>query len=290
MEAAREYGNVKNYLERMVVFLNITMIDEIPQNDDRVYNYMNVVVNYMNYHKNKTSGSSQYNPPLNSSQGIPNTAANMVNFNQNFPSRKPRPRGRMPGSLKNTSFQMDPKPMNPLQSGSFKAPQAMVLSTTQQINSGTNTSSVNRSGSPISLFSNTRGTNFSSRPLNHQPPVANQNNLEKMKQPMHKPNEFFLPPAAKSISQQTTSPQWSPLSVSSSTFDVNTVLSPQAIARSPFLLSSTSTQSGGSPFSSLGSEKLKMQVDPPCPEIKQEPQNPKDPLSHLIQVVRLVLI
>ncbi|KAI3694469.1 hypothetical protein L1987_77434 [Smallanthus sonchifolius] len=299
MEDKINYEKVQTYLERMMTFLNITRVEMVPKNDEMVYNYMNTVINYMSYHMNRPGGSSQQRdpahqpprgpqvqPPLGAmnlqnnpsptlSQRVTNLEASMLNFNQNFPSRRPQltqlTQQRMPSSLNSTSFQT-------------------VLRTTEQINSGPYTSSVIGPGSPISLFSNTTATNFPSHPLNQQPPVANQNfiNLEKMKAPMNKTNKptgskvchgtspllsglvNSLPSTVNPITQQT--------SVSSSRLDVNSMLSPQSIPHSPFLLSSNSSDpskqqsSGISSLLTVDSQKTKPPMDPPS----EEPKTSKD--------------
>ncbi|KAK9075906.1 hypothetical protein SSX86_004236 [Deinandra increscens subsp. villosa] len=307
-DVAENYEKVQTYLEKMMTFLNISRVDLIPKNNNRVYNYMNTIVNYVSYHMNRHGSSSQpahqpargpqvqpframmlqNNSSPNPSRGFTNLEANMLTFNQNFPSRRPQPQStqsRMPSSLNGLSFQVgiDQRVVNP---------QSRMPS------------------SPISLFSSTSGTNnFSSRPLNHQqPPVANQNfNFEKMTAPMHKTNGLTgskvrhgMSPLCSTVVNQCASPQFSlqstvnpttqQTSFSSSKFDVNKVLSPDSIAHSPFLLSSNSStlskqcSSGIHSSSTADSQKAKTPMDPPS----EEPKNSKDQVFHLTEVVKSI--
>nr|XP_043620187.1 mediator of RNA polymerase II transcription subunit 15a-like [Erigeron canadensis] len=337
VEASKEYQRVIVFLEKMLTFLSISTDEGLPINNQKTYGYMTQIANYVKYHMDKSVASSQhpepgghpsrrhvhpnrrrkllYNPPPNPSTGVVNLD-DMANFNQNYPSRRLQT-GRMPSVQNNRSSQIgiDQQPVNNLQRiGSFKAPQPIGLNTSQQVNSGSKNSSVNASGFPVDLPSNTTASNFTSRPLNNQPAAANQKlNLEKMKQPMYKtdePNEskggqamsplgskllnpghspqFSRPLTQKPISQQTASPQWSSWlsTVTSSGFDVNHVLSPESIARSPFILSFSPNTSGQSSLSTAESKTLKTPVDPPCKEQGQEEEKPKDPIQRLVDAVK----
>ncbi|KAK9055541.1 hypothetical protein SSX86_026625 [Deinandra increscens subsp. villosa] len=307
LDAFITYGNVKSVLEKMMNFLNISIVDSIPQNDQVVYNYMNVIVNYMStYMRNKPRGSSQHCEPAHqSSSKVINLEANMGNFNQNIPSRRPEVphQSRTPSLQNNTSFQagINQKLENPLRAGSSKPPQPTDLITNQQTSSRSKTNNVVRSGSPISLFSNKAATSFPYPPPNHQPPVANQKfNSEKRKQPMHEMKESTTPKMARQMSPMCSRlvNQYPPhqfslpsseiptnhqISGSSSRFDVNKMFSPGSIARSPFLLSSTpSPPSGISSLTTVENQNLTM--PPRC----QEPQQPKDAVQRLIEVVKSV--
>ncbi|KAI3782690.1 hypothetical protein L2E82_12744 [Cichorium intybus] len=337
IEVIKKYDNAKEFLEKMITFLNIPTVDMIPKNNDRVYNYMNFIVNYLNSFRNKSDGSlqhfdhvnqqihqpsssqsqrvvnieanimvnmnqqplhqlpsgqskglqmqpngdhtkSQYMLPPQPSQGIANREANMMNFNQNFPSR--RPQGRMPSSLSNGSLQMGT--VTPIRIGSFQG-------TPQQSNMGARNSSVNLSGSSMSLLKAATAANFPSRQFNHQPSRVNQSiNSEKGKQPMHS-NELtgskasqVMSPLGTKLSNQFHYPQFStPLtpipilqhavqhSVPSWQVNVNNVLSPQSIARSPFLLGSScgpshhekqNSSSGQSSVSTIESQKPEIPI------------------------------
>ncbi|KAL7588451.1 hypothetical protein Lser_V15G38759 [Lactuca serriola] len=59
MEIAKKYENAKEFLEKMIAFLNIPRVDMIPKNNERVYNYMNFIVNYLTSFRNKNGGFSQ---------------------------------------------------------------------------------------------------------------------------------------------------------------------------------------------------------------------------------------
>ncbi|XP_023768539.1 mediator of RNA polymerase II transcription subunit 15a [Lactuca sativa] len=334
VEIATKYGHAKVFLEKMINFLNIATIDKIPKNRERVYNYMNFIINYLTSFRIKNGGSSPifdqminqapedhsqskgsylqpsggdmrlpYNlqenlnhgvinleqnilnfnqqrlhqpvdiqkgngdmrlqnmPPPNSSQGI-NLAtreAEMMKFNQYFPSR--RPEGRITSTLiSNDSYQMGS--VNPLLTGSFKSTQPTVLGTTQRSNLGPRPSSVNVSTSSMSLLRAATAANFPSRQVNHQPSLVNQSfNSEKMKQPMQKSNHEMItgsnqgqvlsPLAALLQNQFPSQPAPNPIilqpsgqhSVSSWQVNANNVLSPQSIACSPFLLGSSSAPS-----------------------------------------------
>ncbi|KAD5317458.1 hypothetical protein E3N88_17404 [Mikania micrantha] len=333
---ADNYQKVQVYLEKMMTFLNISRIDLLPKNDEIVYNYMNTVVNYVCYHMSKQNDSIrlgepapqppirpqvqpigtmmlQNNPSPSTSQWVANLEANKSNFN-NFPSSRPHPQptqSRKQSSLDNVSFQtgLHQKPESSLRIDSFKAPQSSASTTTQQINSGPKTSSVIGSSSPISLFTNTTATNFPSRPLNHQPPVVNQNfKVEKMKAPMHKTSELTgskprhgMSPLCSTSVNPCPSPQFSfpvtvnptsarQTSVPSSKFNTKKVLSPLSVASSPFLLSSSSStpstqySSGTSSSSTTDSQKTKTSINPPS----LEPKNSEDQVFHLTEVVKTV--
>ncbi|CAH1432126.1 unnamed protein product [Lactuca virosa] len=406
IEIATKYGHAKEFLEKMINFLNIATIDKIPKNRERVYNYINFIINYLTSFRNKNGGSSQifdqminqppadhsqskgsqlqpkggdmrlpYSlqenlnhgvvnvemntlsinqqrvhqptnsqkgngdlklqsmPPPNSSQGInlANREAAMINFNQNFPSR--RPEGRMASPLS----------VNPLLTGSFKGTQPTVLGTTQRSNLGPRTSSVNVSTSSMSLLRAATAANFPSRQVNHQPSLVNQSfNSEKMKQPMQKSNEMtwsnqgqVLSPLASLLQNQFPSQSApNPIilqpsgqhSVSSWQVNANNVLSPQSIARSPFLLGSSSapshhekhySSSGPASVSNTESQRQEIPIiaglfknqknmnnkvsdmDPqktpkasppvdttPCTEKAAESQDLKDPVLHLTETVK----
>ncbi|KAI3772706.1 hypothetical protein L6452_03898 [Arctium lappa] len=281
--AAAKYESVKKFLEKMITFLTIPTVDMIPNNPERVHGYMNFIVNYLQSFRNKNGGVSsqhpqllihqppqlqpstganvklQYTPQQNLSQGVANLETNMLNFNQNFPSRRPQqPRMGPSSSVSSVSFPpgMDQRPANSLHTGSL----TNVLSATQKSSSG--------------LLTTTTANNFQSRQLNNQPAAvatAHQRlSSEKLKQPMQKVNDqlamsplgtsrmvnqFHSPPF--SLTSSVVRPINSPINqhaapagrspwnaVSSSRVDANNVLSPQSIARSPFLqLPASSTPS-----------------------------------------------
>ncbi|CAI9297598.1 unnamed protein product [Lactuca saligna] len=120
IEIATKYGHAKVFLEKMISFLNIATIDRIPKNRERVYNYMNFIVNYLTSFRNKNGGSSQildqminqppadpsqstgsqlqpanggdmrlpYNLQENLNHGVINLEKNILNFNQPVNSQK----------------------------------------------------------------------------------------------------------------------------------------------------------------------------------------------------------
>ncbi|KAL4571785.1 hypothetical protein LXL04_018550 [Taraxacum kok-saghyz] len=325
-EIKTKYANAKEFLEKMVTFLNIPSVDMIPKHKERVYNYMNFIVNYLTSFRNKNGGlylnfdqidisqgfvinldtnmmdfnqqsvqhpgsssssSSQSRPPvqpnvdvmrsqsmaaapLTPNQRIPNREASMMNFNQNFPSRKPQMR------MQNGSFQLGSSVNNPIRIGGQS--NGVGVGQTHRSNLGPKTASsnhthVNVSSSSMSLLkAATSAVNFqSTRQYNHQPSTrvnVNQSfNSDKMKQPMYKSTELtgsatshVLSPLGEILKTQFRSPQptQKPIilkpttqhSVSSWGVNANNVLSPQSIARSTFLNGGSSSQQYSSMSSS----------------------------------------
>lgn len=256
MEDSKKYENIKTSHEKMMKFLNTPTISAFQIDDDGLYRYMNLIVNYVKHHHMR----GQQVQPLNPPQRVTNIEANTVRINQNHSSRRPQAQ-----ETKKPSTNQNPE--NPI--GSLRAQQPTVVTTKQQISSGPQASSVIGSGSPVSLSQNTNATNL---------PVVNQRfSSKKMKQRMH--NMRGRSPLCSSlvnpITQQT-----------SASSNVNKVLHADSIAKSPFLLAhSSSLPSGGSSLTTIGSQKHKKPTGPPC----QEPQNSKDAVKHLTEVVCLLL-
>ncbi|KAJ0762892.1 putative mediator of RNA polymerase II transcription subunit 15a/b/c [Helianthus annuus] len=154
-------GKNASYLEKMLRFLNITSVDMVPEDDKRVYEYMNIIVNYMAFTTKAKPGGFFQSPngpsvqPPNPSQRATNQETNMVNFNQGFTSRRPpTEQSGMTSSSNITCFPIG-------------------------------------LGSPMNVFSNATATNLPFHQVNHQLPQMF--NPEKMKQPMRKTNAFPKP-------------------------------------------------------------------------------------------------
>ncbi|KAJ0598640.1 putative mediator of RNA polymerase II transcription subunit 15a/b/c [Helianthus annuus] len=198
-------GKNASYLEKMLRFLNITSVDMVPEDDKRVYEYMNIIVNYMAFTtKAKPGGFFQHHVPVhqspngpsvqppNPSQRATNQETNMVNFNQGFTSRRlPTEQSGMTSSSNITCFPIG-------------------------------------LGSPISVFSNATATNLPFHQVNHQLPQMF--NPEKMKQPMRKTNAFPKPKIRSGRSPLISS------------FDINGVVSSSSSRRGRSPLTTVETQ------------------------------------------------
>ncbi|KAJ0590942.1 hypothetical protein HanIR_Chr04g0203021 [Helianthus annuus] len=198
-------GKNASYLEKMLRFLNITSVDLVPEDDKRVYEYMNIIVNYMAFiTKAKPGGFFQHHvpvhqspngpsvQPLNPSQRATNQETNMVNFNQGFTSR--RPQTEQSGMTSSSNITCFPIGL----------------------------------GSPMNVFSNAAATNLPFHQVNHQLPQMF--NSEKMKQPMRKTNEFRKPKIRSGRSPLISS------------FDINGVVSSSSSRRGRSPLTTVETQ------------------------------------------------
>ncbi|KAM0072697.1 putative mediator of RNA polymerase II transcription subunit 15a/b/c [Helianthus debilis subsp. tardiflorus] len=198
-------GKNASYLEKMLRFLNITSVDMVPEDDKRVYEYMNIIVNYMAFTtKAKPGGFFQHHVPVhqspngpsvqppNPSQRATNQETNMVNFNQGFTSR--RPQTEQSGMTSSSNITCFPIGL----------------------------------GSPISVFPNATATNLPFHQVNHQLPQMFSS--EKMKQPMRKTNAFPKPKIRSGRSPLISS------------FDINGVVSSSSSRRGRSPLTTVETQ------------------------------------------------